>query len=693
MQRAEATCRQRTTSPTTEGVADVSARAVDPARKRWHRGDVVDYSVLYYLDLAIAILVAATAGVALHGALTGHPVTGRVRLFLVVALALVALRLVTGLLLARYGWEFASRQLAYQLPLVAVLVGGALLVAMRSPFGVGARADAAVVMATAAAAGGAFLAVVDGLLFPGPATAAWLTALAILGPPLGWLAFTGTGVSPTARPVVRTAAVAVPALAFVAGIGTAWWSSGLPGRYDLADYAVMDTGGAPSGEHGGHDHAGTTSVTDLTGPQTGEPDVRYTLTASPKDVTTASGRAMHGFAFNGTIPGPRLEAHQGDLVEVTVRNIGIEKGLTIHWHGVNVPNAEDGVAGVTQDAVADGGSYTYRFRVEQVGTFWYHSHQTPAVQIDHGLFGVFVVLPREAAQTDTMDLAVLDHGWRPPDGFAPDGRWNPDERVERHEIAPGTPVRLRLVNTDSVPHRHRIAGVPYKLVAVDGTDVVGPTEVADKSLLLAAGGRYDVTFTVPAGGQAVTLAGLGDNVRMVFGDGTPASGAGSGGDLDLLTYGSPAPTRIDRDGPFTRDFRMVMDRKIGFVDGRLGYQWAVNGETFPRMPMFMVAEGDTVRITFVNRSTAHHPMHVHGHHVLVLSRYGTAATGSPWWTDTLNVAPGETYEVAFLADNPGVWMDHCHDLNHAADGFVMHLGYEGVSTPYAVGDDTGNVPE
>ncbi|HET6921358.1 MAG TPA: multicopper oxidase family protein, partial [Jiangellaceae bacterium] len=484
------------------------------------------------------------------------------------------------------------------------------------------------------------------------------------------------------------------ALGLVAGIGTAWVSSRLPGRYDLADYAVMDTGGAPSGEQGDHDHSGSMLVTDLTGPRTGEPDVRYTLTASPKDVTTASGRAVRGFAFNGSIPGPRLEAHQGDLVEVTVRNAGVKDGLTIHWHGVNVPNAEDGVAGVTQDAVADGESYTYRFRIEQVGTFWYHSHQTSAVQVDRGLFGAFVVLPTEPAQTEeAMDVAVVDHGWRPPDGFAPGGSWEAAERVERHAVAPGTPVRLRLVNTDSVPHRYGIAGVPYKLVAIDGTDVVGPTEVTNKSLQLAAGGRYDVTFAMPAGGQAVTLSGLGENVRMVFGDGAPGSSANSDGDLDLLSYGSPAPTAIDRDRPFTRDFRMVMDRKIGFLDGQLGYQWAVNGELFPRMPMFMVANGDTVRVTFVNRSTAHHPMHLHGHHVLVLTRNGTAAGGSPWWTDTLNVAPGETYEVAFLADNPGVWMDHCHDLNHAADGFVMHLGYEGVTTPYAVGDDTGNVPE
>ena len=69
--------------------------------------------------------------------------------------------------------------------------------------------------------------------------------------------------------------------------------------------------------------------------------------------------------------------------------------------------------------------------------------------------------------------------------------------------------------------------------------------------------------------------------------------------------------------------------------------------------MFMVTEGDVVRMTIKNTSGQVHPMHLHGHHVVVLSRNGVAATGSPWWTDSLNVEDDETYEVAFVADNPG----------------------------------------
>jgi FtsP/CotA-like multicopper oxidase with cupredoxin domain len=77
----------------------------------------------------------------------------------------------------------------------------------------------------------------------------------------------------------------------------------------------------------------------------------------------------------------------------------------------------------------------------------------------------------------------------------------------------------------------------------------------------------------------------------------------------------------------------------------------------------------------------------------VLSRDGVPATGSPWWTDTLDVKAGERYQIAFSADNPGIWMDHCHNLRHAAKGLTMHVAYEGYSTPYLAGGHAHNKPE
>jgi FtsP/CotA-like multicopper oxidase with cupredoxin domain len=109
--------------------------------------------------------------------------------------------------------------------------------------------------------------------------------------------------------------------------------------------------------------------------------------------------------------------------------------------------------------------------------------------------------------------------------------------------------------------------------------------------------------------------------------------------------------------------------------------------------MFTVTDGDVVTMEIDNHSGDVHPMHLHGHHAVVLSRDGEPATGSPWWFDSLNVKDGERFTVAFVADNPGVWMDHCHNLEHARDGLVAHLMYAGVTTPYRVGGDHANHPE
>jgi FtsP/CotA-like multicopper oxidase with cupredoxin domain len=143
----------------------------------------------------------------------------------------------------------------------------------------------------------------------------------------------------------------------------------------------------------------------------------------------------------------------------------------------------------------------------------------------------------------------------------------------------------------------------------------------------------------------------------------------------------------------TRRFEYRIGWRPGFVRGVPGVWWTVNGRLFPDVPMFMVDQGDVVRMRIENHSGEVHPMHLHGHHVIVLSRNGIRATGSPWTVDSLNVNDGESYEIAFVADNPGIWMDHCHNLPHAQQGLTAHLMYSAVTTPYRVGSDSGNEPE
>ena len=284
---------------------------------------------------------------------------------------------------------------------------------------------------------------------------------------------------------VLVAAVCLALLAGVGWVGWAWWSSRLPGTYSVMDYGTPDYGGGsvPAGGHA-HTHGGL-SVAQLRGPS-GRPDVRFRLVARKATIRLPSGHTVAALTFGGRSPGPELRARLGDLVEVTLVNRDVEPGVTIHWHGVDVPNGEDGVAGVTQDAVAPGGSYTYRFRAEQVGTFWYHSHETGSKQVARGLLGAFVIDPPQGPEG--LDLTMVAHGFDGIETLA--GR----DGVTRRKVAPGTPVRLRLVNTDNSPKRFTLTGTTYRVAAIDGTDLNSPGPLEGTALSLAAGGRYDVVF-------------------------------------------------------------------------------------------------------------------------------------------------------------------------------------------------------
>lgn len=453
-------------------------------------------------------------------------------------------------------------------------------------------------------------------------------------------------------------------------LGYFWQASLLPDTYDMAAMGYADWGGGPRGEHG----RDATPVAELTADPDAPADVETTLT-----VREDAG----GYTVNGGSPGPLLEATVGDLVQVTLVNENIDDGTTLHWHGVDVPNAADGVAGVTQDAVDPGEEFVYRFVVDRAGTFWYHSHQRSNEQVSRGLFGALVVHPTTRDPEVLEQVAVLHESDSEP-------TLNGQE-VTEVDAEPGQKVRLRVVNTDNGLATVWVTGAPYQVLAVDGTDLNGPGVIEDESVGIPAGGRVDLGLTVPAEGVRVDFGGT---TTMVLG-GDPSDGeqrVAPDEAVDLLSYGEPAdlgfdPTQADR----TFDYRI--GKRPGFLDGRPGIWWTINGGMFPDTPMFIVTDGDVVVFRIENNSDEAHPMHLHGHHAVVLSRNGVPATGSPWWVDSLEVGTGESYEIAFVADNPGIWMFHCHNLPHASERLVAHLMYDGVSSSYRIGGDADNEPE
>jgi len=460
-------------------------------------------------------------------------------------------------------------------------------------------------------------------------------------------------------------------LALLAPLAWFWKASLVPDTYDIAEMGYVDYGGGP---RSGHDHHHGTAVAELVEDAPGAADVTMTLTVRQEG---------DRYLVNGASPGPEIRATQGDLVEVTLVNDNVEAGTTLHWHGIDVPNAMDGVAGVTQDAVAPGEEFVYRFVAHQVGTYWYHSHQVSHEQVRRGLLGAFVVEPREV-EAGLLDQVAILHRYSDP-------TLNGRSGTTTIDAEPGERVRLRVVNTDQGMASAWVSGTSYEVLAIDGTEVEQPGQTEGELVGIPAGGRVDLGFLVPPSGVRVDFSGT---TALVLGSDPTDGSQGSPPDdeVDLLSYGEPMGLSFDPDDP-DRTFDYKIDKRPGFLDGKPGMWWTVNGHMFPDVPMFMIDEGDVVVFRIENSSGDAHPMHLHGHHVVVLSRDGEKATGSPWWVDSLEVKVGESYEVAFVADNPGLWMDHCHNLQHAGEGLNAHMMYSGVSSSFRIGGDSDNKPE
>lgn len=475
----------------------------------------------------------------------------------------------------------------------------------------------------------------------------------------------------TAAAMVGTVVVVVAATASVGAAGGATPhahahapASGIATNADVAAEASVD-------------------VTELRTSADRTADVRVDVEAQQQRIDLPSGRTVAAWTF-GELGGPLIEADEGDLVEVTLRNRDIAEGVTAHWHGYEVPNGEDGAAGITQDAVRPGDSFTYRFVAATPGTYWYHTHQRSSAGVPRGLYGPLVVHARDAERADhDMVLPLHTFGGRVVLGDS--------DVPQRIAVAAGETVRVRLINTDQDAHVVAVTGTPYRVVAIDGRDVSEPGLVDGRALRIPAGGRYDVAFVMPDGAVGVS-ARASDSASVTFAAASADDAPAARYDevFDPLAYGSPRGPALEA---FDVERTIVLDRLPRIVAGAPAYAYTIDGEVHPHIRPTVVREGDRVRLTVVNRGFETHPMHPHGHHVVVLSVNGRVPTGGPVVLDTFEVRPGETWEVALVADNPGIWMDHCHDLDHAALGMVTHLVYRGVVTPFDHGGAAGNQPE
>lgn len=393
------------------------------------------------------------------------------------------------------------------------------------------------------------------------------------------------------------------------------------------------------------------------------------------------------WAYNGTVPGPEIRVRQGDRVRISVSN-GLAEETTVHWHGVRVPNAMDGVPHLTQKPIAPGAHFVYEFDVPDAGSYWYHPHQRSFEQVGRGLYGPLIVQEREPLAVD-RDLIWMLGDWRlGPDGQIIDDFGNRMEMAMAGrigntvtvngvppaplEVRAGERVRLRLFNAANA----RIFALVFRkhrplIIAMDGQPVE-PHAPPNGRVLLGPAMRLDLVIDMtgePGSRHAVRDSFYPTRTyslsEIVYSDAPPLHRA-SAPPIGLPPNSMPEPA-LER----------AQRHDVAFQGGMMGMTtghgvWSINGVSATghvHEPLLHLKLGRTYVIALANDTAWHHPIHLHGHSFRVLARNGQP-TRFREWQDTVFMAPRERVDIAFVADNPGDWMLHCHILDHQEAGMM-----------------------
>lgn len=417
-------------------------------------------------------------------------------------------------------------------------------------------------------------------------------------------------------------------------------------------------------------------------PDPGHTVVRVELEAREVDWQFKRGRATRAWGFGGQIPGPTIKAQVGDVVEIRLTN-SLPESTAIHWHGLRLPAAMDGTD-MVQRPVEPGETFTYRFKLLDAGTFWYHPHMNETVQLERGLYGAIVVHGADEPELDAERVLVLDDvqldrkGQIKPPGWwleSHNGREGSTRLVNGKQepdltIAAGQIERWRIVNAASARFvRLSIGDRPFRILGTDGGLIPAPVTVSE--VLLAPADRVDIAVGPFEEGETLEIDSLRYN-RGKFGIPKRERFA-------TLNVGPPAPSRaVIPDtlrhieplvsGPVTPTREVQLGWKLSLEHG---VDFTINKEIHHRAEACRVGELQVWDI--VNKSPVDHPFHLHGFFFQVLEVNGKPPAFLSW-EDTVNIPARGRVRIAWVADDrPGEWMYHCHILEHHAAGMMAHF--------------------
>ena len=431
-------------------------------------------------------------------------------------------------------------------------------------------------------------------------------------------------------------------------------------------------------------------------------------------LTSAQGRASlvgkshpdtDVWCYNGSVPGPEIRVRQGEPMRITVAN-RLAEGTTVHWHGIRLPIAMDGVPGISQPPIRPGESFTYEFTPPDAGTFWYHPHADSLQQLGRGMAGALIVEEPHPVPVD-RDIPWMLSDWRLTKdariaaGFgngmeaAMSGRVGNTMTIngtvsDEEPMRAGERIRLRLINGSLA----RIMALRFEghhplIAAIDGQpcDLHAPE---GGRVLLGPAMRVDLIIDMQGepGRRYRIVDDFYDDLsywltQLAYKDAPPLRAHALDAPLALPRNPVPEPDLSTAEhhllklqgGMMGEGAMMGMGGMMGMSEGA---DWAINGMSMTGdgepglQPLLKLQLGRSYVLTLQNDTAWWHPMHLHGHSFRVLSRNRNPVPHRQW-ADTVLVPPKESVDIAFVADNPGDWMLHCHVTDHQVSGMMAIL--------------------
>ncbi len=403
--------------------------------------------------------------------------------------------------------------------------------------------------------------------------------------------------------------------------------------------------------------------------------------------------------YNASCPGPLLRRRKGEMLNVAVTN-DLSIPTTVHWHGIRNVNEMDGVADLTQLPIEPGEQFLYEVPLTESGTYWYHAHTMGWEQVARGLYGPLIIDDDDDPAVD-HDFTLMMDDWRlTQDGQIDDvsfgslhdwshagrfGNWLTVNGTSDPVLfaKPSARLRLRLINAANARiFTLKINGAVATLIAEDGaiclpeqTDVVK----------LAPGQRTDLIIDMDRDSIILQEISTGEPypAGRIIADSNLSEAEISKTAINLATpppiadMGTAKVINVHMQGGAMGNLIEAIFNGDKLPLGTLAREhkklWAFNGIVGDyTQTLADIQLGQVVALDVLNDTAWPHAMHLHGHHfwVLVDDPKIDAPSGK---RDTWLMPARSRARLVFVADNPGLWLFHCHMLEHAASGMGMVL--------------------